>query len=250
MRLIVLACSSLFLTVASCWFLGYEPAFGQSQSQPQPDQLKVEAYKADRTTALHREDAQAAAALHREDASAALTQTIVDKGFLAILIAFVGLVISRLLDRYQALLIADAAIEEKRFALLDDIWTSVNECELLKHEVRSLLQRGARSRHYQRVLLEHQAEFDLKSATVRQKVSQKTHWLDRSTHHAIASYHNTLTRLFYAYVQGDVKGVVRLERELSRRKQYITDRRRLGGRFQTRLPDARAVSGSNAPRGT
>jgi hypothetical protein len=208
------------------------------------DPLQVERYKADRAAILHRQDAAAAAALHREDAAAAatlhradadaaLSQTLVDKGLLAALIAIVGFAISRALDRYQALLTADTAVEAKRFEVLDDVWTSMNECEHLKHEVHRLLRRGTRSMHSRRILLEHQAEFESKSATARLKVDQKAHWLGHAAHREITLYHKTLTRLFYAYVQGDVPGVVRFERELARRRQYVADRRRLGGRFQS-----------------
>jgi hypothetical protein len=201
------------------------PASGETQ------QIQIEAYKADRVEALHRHDALAAAALHREDSSAALEQTLIDKGLLALLVAIVGFIISRSLDRYQALLTADSAIESKRFEVLDDVWSTINDCEHLQREIRAIIQRGVRSSQNRRLLTEHHEAFESKAAAVRQKVDGKAHWLGRASHREITLYQNTLTGLLHAYMQGDVSRIVRLEYELAKRRQYVPDRRNLGARF-------------------
>jgi hypothetical protein len=191
------------------------------------NRIAIEKYMANRVAEQHRQDADRTAEQHRQDARDALFQTIVDKGFLALIVAFIGFLGSKALDRYQSQLAADSTIEKQRFDHLDEVWTLIHQCEHVKQEMYALVCRGVKWHTSKERLADHKRDFHEKAKSARQKVDETAHWLGPYVCQELIAYHNMLATLVEAYGEEDLATASRLEHQLRRRKRYIADPRRL-----------------------
>jgi hypothetical protein len=180
------------------------------------NQIAVEKYNADRV-----------AEQHRDDARDSLIQTVVDKGLLALIVALVGFILSKALDRYQSQLAADSAIENRRFDHLDEIWTLLHQCEHIQQEMDSLVRGGVKWHSSKELLGDYRKDFHAKAKQARQKVNETEHWLGAYVYREFIRYHNTLTTLVEKYGEEDLTTTSRLVVQLQRHKRYIADPRHL-----------------------
>lgn len=220
-------CTALQIVLAVLLFVPASAAWAQAVHESAiVSPLAVEKYKADRVDSLHQEDARAA-----------LVETVVDKGLLAVIVALVGYVISRSLDRYQTLLARSSAVEEKRFEIFDAVWTGLHECEHLERQLRALLQRPGLSLEDRRTVAERAEEIRERAGDVLQTIEQKMHWLGVDAERELRAYHAALIVLLDAQLQRRWDVVGRLDRELAKRKNVIADPCRISlGRFRSRRP--------------